>query len=226
MVMLLLLPFFALANLFGKVNGGNMMYTICRIWSDVSLFFWGIYHKNIDVPEYEHPVIYVFNHISYVDVPILMKTIRQKNIRILGKAELGKVPIFGFIYRNATVTVDRSNDAARAASILTLKKVLTKNINIVIAPEGTFNMTGEPLKEFYNGAFKIAADMQIPIQPIVLLDAYDRLSYKSVFSLTPGKSRAIFLPLISPSGNADYLKQLTWSSMERCIIENKASWLT
>jgi 1-acyl-sn-glycerol-3-phosphate acyltransferase len=223
--MLLLLPFFAIASLFGKVNGGNAMYAICRIWSDIVLFCWGVRHININTPSYNYPVVYVFNHISYIDVPLLMKTIRQKPVRILGKAELSKVPIFGFIYRNATVTVDRSSETARAKSVGILKKVLAKNISIVIAPEGTFNMTGQPLREMYNGAFKIAADMQIPIQPIVFLDAYDRMNYHSVFSLTPGKSRAMFLPLIAANSNADELKIQTKLAMENCIVENKATWL-
>jgi 1-acyl-sn-glycerol-3-phosphate acyltransferase len=225
LVMLLLLPFFAIASLFGKVNGGNAMYTICRIWSDIILFCWGVYHVNINAPSYNHSVVYVFNHISYIDIPLLLKAIRKKPIRILGKAELGKVPIFGFIYRNASVTVDRSSETARAKSVTILKSVLAKNINIVIAPEGTFNTSGQPLKEMYNGAFKIAADMQIPIQPIIFLDAYDRLNYKSVFSLTPGKSRAMFLPLIAANNNADELKAQTKQAMENCIIENKATWL-
>jgi 1-acyl-sn-glycerol-3-phosphate acyltransferase len=226
-VMLILFPFFVLASFFGRMRGGNMMYSICRIWADIVLFLWGIYHKNIfEAPKAKtHAVVFVFNHLSYIDIPLMMKTFRHEPIRILAKAEMAKVPIFGFIYRNATVMVDRANDAARAKSVMQLKSILSKNISIVISPEGTFNMTDMPLKEFYNGAFKIAVEMQVPIQPVLFLDAYDRLNYKSIFSLTPGKSRAVFLSEVIPGNNVDVLKQNVYGEMEKGLVRYKASWI-
>jgi 1-acyl-sn-glycerol-3-phosphate acyltransferase len=226
-VMLALFPFFVIASFFGKIKGGNMMYSICRLWADIVLFLWGIYHKNIfEAPKVkDHATIFVFNHISFIDIPIMMKAFRKEPIRILAKAEMAKVPIFGYIYRNATVMVDRASDEARAKSVIQLKRVLSNNISIVLSPEGTFNMTDKPLKEFYNGAFKIAVEMQTPIQPVLFLDAYDRLSYKSIFSMTPGKSRAVFLPEILPGNDAVALKQKVYDVMEAELIKYKASWI-
>ncbi len=227
-VMFLLFPFFAVASLFGKIKGGNMMYSICRIWADIFLFCIGITHKNIfEAPKAtDHPVIFVFNHISYMDIPIMMKTFRNKPIRILAKAEMAKIPIFGFIYRNAAVMVNRTDDVARAKSVVQLKNILSKNISILISPEGTFNMTNKPLKEFYNGAFKIAVEMQIPIQPVLFLDAYDRMNYKSIFSITMGKSRAIFLQEIKAGSDATILKEHVYNKMEADLVRYKASWIS
>ena len=226
-VMLLLFPFFVMASFFGRIRGGNMMYSICRIWADIVMFLWGMYHKNIFEGQKvkDHAVVYVFNHISYIDIPIMMKAFRNEPIRILAKAEMAKVPVFGYIYRKATVMVDRASDAARAKSVLQLKSILSKKISIVISPEGTFNTTNKPLKEFYNGAFKIAVEMQVPIQPVLFLDAHDRLHYKSIFSLTAGKSRAVFLPEIMPSNDADVLKQKVYHEMEEGLLRYKASWV-
>ena len=42
-------------------------------------------------------------------------------------------------------------------------------------------MTPDPLKDFYDGAFRVAIDAQMPIKPFLLLDMYDRLNYRSVF---------------------------------------------
>jgi 1-acyl-sn-glycerol-3-phosphate acyltransferase len=226
-VMLLLFPFFIIASFFGRIRGGNMMYSICRIWADTVFLFWGMYHKNIyEVPYAKgHAVVYVFNHISYIDIPIMMKAFRNVHIRILGKAEMAKIPLFGYIYRKAAVTVDRASDEARAKSVKQMKSILSKNISIVLAPEGTFNMTDKPLKEFYNGAFKIAVEMQVPIQPVLFLDAYDRLHYKSVFSMTPGKSRAVFLPEVLPGNDAEVLKQKIYNEMEEGLVRYKASWI-
>ncbi len=190
-------------------------------------FHVGVFHKDIyEVqPARDHAVVYVFNHISYIDIPFLLKAFRKRSIRILGKAELSKVPIFGYIYKKAVVMVDRENDEARQRSVMQLKRVLSKNISIVIAPEGTFNMTGKPLKEFYNGAFRIASEMNIPIQPVLFLDAYDRLNYRSIFSLTPGRSRAVFLQEVLPGEDPALLKQKIFDQMEAALIRYKASWI-
>lgn len=225
-VMLLLFPFFIAASLLGGTKAGNAMYGICRLWADVVLFCWGIKHINIfKAPKANHAVIFVFNHISYIDIPIMMKVFRQQPIRILAKAEMSKIPLFGYIYKKVTVMVDRNSEAARLKSVLQLKDTLAENISIVLAPEGTFNQTNKPLKDFYNGAFKIAVETQVPIQPVVFLDAYDRLHYNSIFSLTPGKSRAVFLPIITAGNDVENLKGKVFNAMEKELILNEVSWV-
>lgn len=231
LVMLLLFPFIIIASFLGNETGGNIIYRLCRFWADSCLFLWGIHHKNFyEAPhDARHACIFVFNHISYMDIPILLAAFRYQHIRVLGKIEMTKIPIFGFIYRHAVVTVDRSDAAHRAKSVLTLKAMLHKNISIVLAPEGTFNMGHTALKDFYDGAFKIAIETQTPIKPVVFLDAYDRLNYKSIFSLNPGKSRAVYLEEIKVEGltasDTAALKQQVYNVMETALIKYKASWI-
>lgn len=230
-LMLILFPFVIIASLFGKINGGNFIYDICRLWADIFMLFTDIIHKNIfEAPKViNEPVIFVFNHTSYMDIPILMKAFRKQPIRILAKAEMAKVPVFGFIYRKATVMVDRSSPEARAKSALKLKAVLKKNISVVMAPEGTFNMTHKPLKDFYDGAFRIAIETQTPIQPVLFLDAYNRLHYDSVFSLTPGRSRAVFIEKIEVNNytlqDVNELKMLVYKKMEATLIKYNGAWI-
>ena len=131
---------------------------------------------------------------------MIPKAYRQP-IRPLGKVEMSKVPVFGFIYRNAIVTVDRSSAANRSNSVRLLKSILGKGISVLVFPEGTFNMTTQPLKNFYDGAFKVAIETQTPIKPVLFLDAYRRLNYKSIFSLTPGRSRILYLEEIPVQKN-------------------------
>lgn len=226
-VMLCIFPFVILATLFGKYTGGNIANKLCSVWAIITTFLWAMpnvtynrkYKKN------KAAVIYVLNHNTYMDIPLMMKIFYNINIRVLGKAELAKVPIFGFIYRNACITVDRSSDEARANSILRLKDMLSKNISIAIYPEGTFNMSNEPLKEFYNGAFKIAVETQTPIQPVLLLNALDRLHYNSIFSFTPGITKAVFLEEFLPGNDVAILKENVYSAMEAGLIQNKVSWI-
>ena len=229
--LLLIFPAVVVASFFGKIRGGNFIYKLCHIWADFFLLMTGIFHRNI----YEVPhdrlkqYVFVFNHISYVDIPVLLKTIRWQQMRILGKAEMSKVPLFGFIYRSAAVMVERGDPEKRAKSVQQLKSVLKKGISIVIAPEGTFNLTHKPLKEFYDGAFKIAIETQTPIKPVLFLDTYDRMHYESIISLQPGKSRSVYLEEIPVDGltldDVDFLRGKVYKIMEEKLIAYKASWI-
>jgi 1-acyl-sn-glycerol-3-phosphate acyltransferase len=231
-IMLLLFPLVVVASFLGKVKGGNVIYTLCQWWADVMFVLWGIRHTNyFEVPhDQSRQYVFLFNHVSYMDIPVLLMAIRKQHFRILGKAEMGKVPVFGFFYRNAVVLVDRSSAQKRAKSVLQLKSVIKRNISVVIAPEGTFNMTHHPLKSFYDGAFRVAIETQTPIKPILFLDTYSRMSYASVLSLTPGKSRAVYLQEIPVQGltvkDVNSLKEKVYRLMEEKLIYYKASWIT
>ena len=229
-LMIIVIPIVFFSLFLGKIKGGNIIFLVCRYWATTWFFFIGIYHKNI----YETPhnkskqYIFVANHISYLDAPIIVKTITQP-VRVLGKIEMSQVPLFGFIYRNAIITVDRSNATKRANSVRILKSVIKKNISIFMFPEGTFNETDNALKDFYDGAFRIEIETQTPVKPVLFVDAYDRLHYNSILSLTPGISRSVFLDEISVDGltlkDVQALKQKTYDIMEDALIRYRASWI-
>ena len=229
--LLLIFPFVIVASFYGKIKGGNFIYKICRCWADAVVFLCGIFHTNIyESPHNSNiPYVFVFNHVSYMDIPVLMKTIRKQNFRILGKAEMTHIPLFGFVYRQVVVLVDRSSAEKRVKSVLQLKSIIKKNISVVIAPEGTFNMSAQPLKEFYDGAFKVAIETQTPIKPILFLDDYDRLNPNAIFSLTPGRTRAVFLDEVSVAGltasDVKMLKEKVYKIIEQKLIYYNASWI-
>ncbi len=229
--MFLMLPFVVLTSFFSARTQSSIIYFLATLWADGAMLFWGIWHKNIyEAPDdIKKPYVFVFNHISYIDIPILLKALRKHPIRVLGKAEISAIPLFGFIYKRAVIMVKRTDAADRAKSIAALKAALEQNISIVIAPEGTFNMSNKPLAAFYDGAFKIAIETQTPIKPVLFLDAYDRLHYNSVFSFTPGKSRAVFLKEIAVENytlaDLPVLKQQVYSIMEEALIRYKVTWI-
>ena len=119
--------------------------------------------------------------------------------------------------------VNRKDAEQRAKSVKTLKAVLAKGISIFIFPEGTFNITDQPLKDFYDGAFRIALETETPIQPILFLDTVKRMHYKTVFSLTPGPSRAVYLPMVPVTGYTENdtarLKADVHALMEQKLVE-------
>lgn len=215
---------------FGRIKGGNLTYYACIVWADVWFFLIFIRHKNIYTENLKEDQSYIFvaNHISYLDSAIIPKIFRHP-VRPLGKVEMSKVPIFGFIYKNVIVTVDRSSAANRTKSVQVLKSILRRGISVLVFPEGTFNITHQPLKDFYDGAFRIAIETGTPIKPVLLLDAFNRMHYKSIFTLNPGKSRAVFLPEVSVEGltlnDVALLRNKVFSLMENALVQYKASWI-
>jgi 1-acyl-sn-glycerol-3-phosphate acyltransferase len=215
---------------FGRIKGGNLVYYACIVWADIWFTLVFIFHRNIYVEEFKKDQSYIFvaNHISYLDSAIIPKTFRHP-VRPLGKVEMAKIPIFGFIYKNVIVTVDRSSIENRTKSVLVLKSVLKKGISVLVFPEGTFNTTHQPLKEFYDGAFRIAIETGTPIKPVLLLNAYDRMNYKSIFSLNPGKSRSVFLPAVPVEGltikDVGMLKEKVFAMMKEELERRGAKWI-
>ena len=206
-----------------------MVYRLCIVWADLWFPLIGVWHKRIfEVPhDKTKQYIFVTNHISYLDAAIIPKAYRQP-VRPLGKVEMSKVPVFGFIYRNAIVTVDRSSPENRASSVRVLKSIISKGISVLVFPEGTFNMGTTPLKDFYDGAFRVAIETQTPVKPVLFLDAYTRMPYESLFLMTPGISRIVYLDEIPVNGytleNVKELKDKVYAVMEKKLVEYNAAW--
>jgi 1-acyl-sn-glycerol-3-phosphate acyltransferase len=228
--MFVVFPVVFIASFWGKVRGGNFIYDVLRMWSWVWLKAIFIFHRNIyeEKPDPSRQYIFVANHISLLDAAIIVEAIRQ-HFRPLGKIEMKNIPVFGFIYKVCVVMVDRSSATHRARSVRQLKSVLNKKISILVFPEGTFNLTNEPLKEFYDGAFRIAVETQTPLQPILFLDNYDRMRHQHIFSFTPGRCRTVFLKSIPVEGytmnDIPQLKSKVFGLMSEKLRLYKASWI-
>ena len=174
------------------------IYKIGRYFSKTLYLFIGMRHQEIyeGVHHFNQAHVFVGNHNSYMDIPPIVQ-LKHQPIKPLGKFESSKIPLFGLFYRHIVIMVDRSNPEKRGQSLQNLKEALRQKISIFIFPEGTFSMTDEkPLKDFYNGAFKLAIEMQVPIQPVLMVDAVDRMHFSSIFSLSPGLNRIVYLPTV------------------------------
>ncbi len=222
--------FAVFASLAGALRGGNLIFRACKLWADIWFPLVGILHRNTFAGEgiSPGPRIFIANHISWLDAALVPKIFRMP-IRPLGKAEAGRIPIFGFIYRKAVVNVDRSSPQSRRRSITRLKSILRKGVSVLVFPEGTFNETHKPLAPFYDGAFRIAIETGTPIRPVLILDSYARMPYDKPFTLNPGRSRAVFLDDIPVDGlgtaDVPMLRELARSRMEAALVAYGAGWI-
>ncbi len=224
--MILYLPGILIPFFFGD-HFGNISYWFLKLWartfSILNFIPYRIYGR-----EHIHPgkaYIYLSNHTSYLDIPGVCLTV-PKQIRPLAKKELLKIPVLGWIIDHASVIVDRSSNESRRKSMEHLKDVLRRGISILIFPEGTQNRTTEPLQPFYDGAFRIAIEMQQPILPMVILNAGKLMPPKRMH-IEPGTITIKIRPEISTAGltNADLpaLRERVRKEMLEMIAEHPSA---
>lgn len=197
--LLIAFPFFLIIGVRDKPWARRAIWNICHYWAKGWLFIIGMPLTTSGHRPKDDKYVYVGNHISYMDTVDIYAAIPHY-FRTLAKKEMAKIPIFGFVYKQLTILVDRSSDRSRTRSMRLMWRLLKNECNICVFPEGTFNETEEPLKEFYNGAFKLAINTQQPILPFVLLDTVNRWHYSAWWKLSPGRNRVVFLEPVSVEG--------------------------
>jgi len=165
--------------------------------------------------------IVLCNHNSLMDVPVSSPAIPGGN-KTIAKIEMAKTPLFGMIYRTGSVLVDRKSDESRKESYNTMKKVLALGLHMCIYPEGTRNKTGQPLKSFHDGAFRLAMDTGKSIIPGIIFHTKKVLPVDKSFHLNPHKLELHFLPPIKISGykSVEGLKGHVFNLMKEYYEQN------
>ncbi len=140
--------------------------------------------------------VVVCNHNSLMDVPVTTPFVPGAN-KTIAKKSMAKVPVFGWVYTRGSVLVDRMSDESRRKSFEEMKETLQHGLHMVIYPEGTRNRTGDPLKAFYDGAFKLAVDAKKDIIPTLLFNTGTVLPVNKTFFYWPHRLEMHFLPAVS-----------------------------
>ena len=140
------------------------------------------------------PAIYVSNHQSNFDIPIIYGGLPVA-FNWLAKKELFQIPLFGpALRRNGNIPIDRSNRRTTMHSIMTAAQRIKDGTSIIIFPEGTRTPDGQ-LQEFKKGALLIAAKAQVPVIPVVIRGSYE-VQPKDRWLIKPGTVELIILPPI------------------------------
>lgn len=114
----------------------------------------------------EQPVIYVCNHIGFMDIPVLMNILPEASF--ISKAEVAAWPLIGTAaQRIETIFVKRQSKSSRQKARQELASaLLEENKKIVVFPSGTTSIT--PSEKWKKGVFEIAAEHGIPVIPVRL----------------------------------------------------------
>lgn len=134
-----------------------------------------------------------------MDVPVTSPGIPGAN-KTIAKIEMAKIPLFGLIYRRGSVLVDRKSEESRLKSYAYMKHVLEMGLHMCIYPEGTRNKSHNPLKEFKDGAFRLAIETGKPVIPAVLFNTKKVLPQHKFFYFWPSKIEMHFLDPVETKG--------------------------
>ena len=166
------------------------------------------------------PFIVTCNHNSLLDIPLSSPFIPGPN-KTIAKTSFAKIPLFGWFYRKGSVLVNRNNDASRRKSFDDMKEVLQKGMYMCIYPEGTRNRTTDPLKKFYDGAFKLAVETRTAIIPALIFNTKKALPVNKSFYFIPHKLRMHFLEPVTPGDmTAEQLKEKVFNLMKDYYVNN------
>ena len=208
-----------------KGNRGQYFFIqVSRFWMNCWLFLVGCPYKVSGRENFIKGKTYVItcNHTSLLDPTVTCPYIPGAN-KTIAKASFAKVPIFGMFYKRGSVLVDRQDTKSRLKSFEDMKKVVEQQMHMLIYPEGTRNTTGEPLKQFYDGAFSLAIRTGVDIIPAVLSNTEKAAPASKPFFFLPRRLSLEFLPAISSAGkNAKTLKEEVYTVMYNKIQENRS----
>jgi 1-acyl-sn-glycerol-3-phosphate acyltransferase len=161
------------------------------------------------------------NHNSLLDIPLSSPFIPGPN-KTIAKTSFANIPLFGWFYTKGSVLVDRNSEKSRRKSFEEMKAVLRKGMHMCIYPEGTRNRTGEPLKKFYAGAFKLAVDTHTSIIPAIIFNTKKALPVHKSFYFIPHVLRMQFLEPVEPGDlSSDQLKEKVFLLMKEYYAEYK-----
>jgi len=169
------------------------------------------------------PCVFLLNHQSQIDVPVMMKLLRQ-DFTGVAKKEAKYVPIVGPMLMAAGVAfLDRGNTKqAKDALAPAVRRIREEGISLAIAPEGTRSPTPK-LAPFKKGAFHIAMQAEVPIVPIVLRNAGE-VMWRSAQTVRPGTVQVAVLP---PVDTSDWTAETLADHVEEVrnmYLEKLAHW--
>ena len=175
-------------------------FKLARFWARFILVGMGFVYKikREQIPEKGKSYMFIANHTSMADIMLMLVTVKNPFV-FVGKAELAKIPLFGFFYKRTCILVDRSSPKSRQAVFLRAQKRLKSGLSICIFPEGGVPEEHIILDEFKDGAFRLAINHQIPVVPITFADNKKRFSY-TFFSGSPGRMRVKIHKFLSTEG--------------------------
>jgi len=185
----------------------SMLYRMTMWGAFTGVRLAGIKVETVGLDKLDPARTYIFmsNHVSNVDPPILMPLIPRR-MSIMVKKELFRYPVLARLMRfGSLVPVDRGNRESGISAVRAAVDVIRQGINMTVYVEGHRSFDGK-LLPFKKGPFYLAEECGVPIVPVTIVGSHYVMP-KRRFAIKPGTVTVIFHEPIEPKdfGSRDCL---------------------
>lgn len=120
------------------------------------------------------PAVFIGNHTSQFDPPLLISTLPSRPV-FVAKKELARVPFLGWVIWLADfIFIDRDRRESALRSLAAAARRIHDGQSLAAFPEGTRSATGG-LLPFKKGVFALAFEAGVPVVPLAIHGGRDIL---------------------------------------------------
>ena len=135
-----------------------------RWWSGALMRVFGFRVRSIGEP-LPGAVLFVANHVSWLDITLMHS---QRIMAFVAKAEIARWPVIGWLSTGAgTIYHQRGSTHSLGAVMERVVGRLKEGMAVGVVPEGGTG-PGDRVKTFHARIFQVAADADVPVQPVAL----------------------------------------------------------
>jgi len=198
-VTMFLTPIVYLFGLFGRTQ--RRAYIMVRMWARTLIKLFGVHIRIVGAHrvDFNQPVIYMSNHLSMADIPVLMTAI-PAGLAFVAKASLANVPFLGWSMRMVGMVFISRRDSRRDVNTLQQAvDAIPADMNFLVFPEGTrSDLAGRDLAPLKKGGFHMAMASGRTIVPVAL-GSTERLMPKDSLAIFAGPATVRFGNPINPT---------------------------
>ena len=155
---------------------GRIQHKFARLWSWLILKTIGapVTVVGLERVDTARPHLYVSNHISALDIPVLYVHLRFP-FRIIAKSAIFHYPFVGWhLRRSGQIEVDKDNVRLAKRGLSQAVETLRAGMPLVVFPEGGRSPDGH-LLPFLGGAFYAAIRAGVDVVPLALVGTFEML---------------------------------------------------
>lgn len=200
---------------------GDRLYAVFAVtWAKILIRVGGVRIRvdgedNLDPGR---PVVFMTNHRSHYDTPILVRTIPFR-LYFIAKMELRKIPFLGKGMESIDmIFIDRGDRAKSIQSMKNAARLIAGGRSVVMFPEGTRLVGKAALLPFKKGGFHLARNAGVRIQPVVIIGS-EKILPKGSLAIKPGEVIVRFGTPIEadPDRSVEELLEKTRGEMMRLV---------
>lgn len=197
----------------------KVAHSQCFWWADAIIGlnpYWALKVSGLENIDRKKTYVIVANHQSLADIVMVYKTKMQ--FKWVAKESLFSVPFIGWNLSLARhIKLERGNFGSIKKIYREASGWLRGGMSVLFFPEGTRSTTNE-IRDFQNGAFKLAIKERVPVLPIAISGTGDAIPKGSWLFTTKVPAKLRVLPPIDTAqfSTADFgkLRDLTKAALE------------